>query len=121
MGGASVILQGDPNLSTSSISLKALWEALRQQGEGVLVELSSIGVVANEPKLQIPLSIQKVIDQFQSAFALTVGLPPPKSHDHAIVLHPGTSPINVRPCCYPQVRKAEIERLVREILEAGIV
>ena len=29
VGGLSVILQGDPNLSTSLVSLKAMWKALR--------------------------------------------------------------------------------------------
>ena len=49
-----MILQGDPNLSTSLVSLKAMWKALRQQGEGVLVELGSIGVLGNKVEQAIP-------------------------------------------------------------------
>ena len=45
--GVLVILQGDPNLSISVVSLKALWKAVRQQGEAFLVELSYIRVLEN--------------------------------------------------------------------------
>ena len=40
--GVFVVVQGDPTLSTS---LKAMWKALQDQSEGVLVELGSIGVM----------------------------------------------------------------------------
>ena len=43
--GVSVILQGDPSLSNSLVSLKTLWKAIWQQGEGVMVELGCIRVV----------------------------------------------------------------------------
>ena len=49
-----MILQGDPNLSTSLVSLKAMWKALGQQGEGVLVELGSIGILGNKVEQAIP-------------------------------------------------------------------
>ena len=116
-----MILQGDPNLSTSVVSLKALWKAVRQQGEGVLVELGYIGVLEDEAEVEIPFPIQQVLTQFQRIFYSPTGLPPRRSHDHAIILHLGTSPINVRPYRYPQVQKAEIERLVKEMLAMGII
>ena len=51
-----VILQGDPTLCTSLVSLKAMWNALRETGEGILAELSHIGVM--EPPLEgIPLHL----------------------------------------------------------------
>ena len=58
VGGVSVILQGDPNLSTFVVSLKALWKAVRQQGEGVLVELGYIGLLEDEAEVEIPFPIQ---------------------------------------------------------------
>ena len=54
-------------------------------------------------------------------FSVHNGLPPSRSHDHAIVLKEGVSPISVRPYRYPQVQKDEIERLVREMLQSGII
>ena len=53
-----MILQGDPNLSIFVVSLKALWKAVRQQGEGFLVELSYIRVLEDEVEEEIPFPIQ---------------------------------------------------------------
>ena len=45
VGEVPMIQQGDPSLSASLISLKAMWKNLREQGEKVLVELGHIGMV----------------------------------------------------------------------------
>eukprot|EP00253_Pinus_taeda_P019904 PITA_19904 len=44
-----------------------------------------------------------------------------RDHDHAIHLIPGSVPPNIRPYRYPYVQKSEIERMVAEMLEAGII
>ncbi|GJV81270.1 hypothetical protein Tco_1517140 [Tanacetum coccineum] len=54
-----------------------------------------------------------------SAYSV-VGLPPPRDHEHTIVLKSDTEPINVCPYQYTQLQKDEIEKLVGEMLEAGI-
>ena len=59
--GVTVTLQGDPSLSTSSVSLKAMWKALREQGKGVLVELYSIGLVEHPPEPNVSTPIQKIV------------------------------------------------------------
>ena len=84
VGGVSMILQGDPSLSTSLVSLKSLWKAIRQQGEGVLVELKYIEVMENDSEFEIPNPIQKVLNRFQRVFDSPIGLPSRRSHDHAI-------------------------------------
>lgn len=43
------------------------------------------------------------------------------SHSHAITLKDGTSPISVRPYRNPHVQKNEIEHLVQEMLDVGII
>ena len=45
VGGVTVLLQGDPTLGTSLVSLKAMWKALRETSEGLLVELGNIYLV----------------------------------------------------------------------------
>jgi len=50
-----------------------------------------------------------------------MGLPPPRSHDHAIQLVPGSQPPNIRPYRYPCLQKNEIEKLVQELLDAGVI
>jgi len=42
-------------------------------------------------------------------------------HDHVIHLVPRSVPPNIRLCRYPYVQKSEIERMVAEMLEAGII
>lgn len=48
-------------------------------------------------------------------------MPPLRVHDNHIPLKPGSSPVSKRPCKYHQVHKVEIERLVKEMLEDGIM
>ena len=85
------------------------------------MDLSYIGVLEDEAEAEIPFPIQRVLTQFQRIFYSPTGLPPRRSHDRAIILHLGTSPINVRPHHCPQVQKAKIECMVKEMLAMGII
>lgn len=49
------------------------------------------------------------------------GLPPKQTKQHQIVLKEGSNPISVRPYRYSQIQKEEIERLVADLLQAGII
>ncbi|PNX59293.1 retrotransposon-related protein, partial [Trifolium pratense] len=48
------------------------------------------------------------------------GLPPTREHDHAIVLKPDANILNLRPYRYPYYQNNEIEKIVKEMLQAGI-
>ena len=65
--------------------------------------------------------IEVLKQKFPSVFAETTGLPPSRTSDHQIPLKPNTGPISVRPYRYGHVQKDEIERLVAEMLAAGII
>ena len=54
-------------------------------------------------------------------FETPKGLPPIRDHDHAIHLIPGSVPPNIRPYRYPYFQKSEIERMIAEMLEDGII
>ena len=54
-------------------------------------------------------------------FETPKGLPPICDHDHAIHLIPGSVPPNIKPYRYPYVQKREIERMIVEMLEVGII
>lgn len=48
-------------------------------------------------------------------------MPPKRTVDHHIHLTPSSSPVSVRPYKYPQFQKEEIEKLVEEMLQSGII
>ncbi|GLT71302.1 hypothetical protein SLA2020_433330 [Shorea laevis] len=62
-----------------------------------------------------------LLDEFKTVFEEPQGLPPLRSHDHQILLKPGTSPISVRPYRYPYYQKSEIETIVRDLLKSGVI
>jgi len=61
------------------------------------------------------------LDNHSKVFETPKGLPPIRDHDHAIHLIPGSVPPNIRPYKYPYAKKSEIEYMVAEMLEAGII
>jgi len=60
------------------------------------------------------------LDNHSKVFETPKGLPPILYHDH-VIHFPGSVPPNIRPYKYPFVQKSGIERMVAEILEAGII
>jgi hypothetical protein len=50
------------------------------------------------------------------------GLPPScGEHDHGIPLIPGSQPPNVHPYRHPFAQKNEIENIIKELLEVGVI
>ena len=66
---------------------------------------------------------QKKYSRFCTSWRVQLlsGLPPNSSHDHAINLREEYDIPNIRPYCYPHYQKTEIEQLVREMLESGVI
>lgn len=126
LGSEVVTLKGDPSLGRSGISLKAMLRNLRKEGGGYLVEFNFLqappGGTEEAPEgIVIPPFLAQLLEEYGVVFELPKGLPPKRSHDHAIILKEGTSPVNVRPYRYPQVQKGEIEILIKDMLAAGII
>lgn len=119
IGGKWVKLQGDPTLGTSLVSLKSLERELRRERQGVLVEFSNTEVEGGTRS--IPEFLQQVLGRFQDIFREPTGLPPPRHLEHQIILKDGSAPVNVRPYRYPHFQKDEIERMIRDMLTAGII
>lgn len=59
-----------------------------------------------------PTQLQAIIDKYPIMFTKPIGMPPHRRHDHHIPLKDDSSPVSQRPYRYPQVQKAEIERIV---------
>ncbi|PHT56849.1 hypothetical protein CQW23_05335 [Capsicum baccatum] len=62
-----------------------------------------------------------LLDQYNDLFEVPKGLPLAKEQDHKITFQEGTSPINIRPYRYPIIQKDEIEKMVDEMLELGVI
>lgn len=65
--------------------------------------------------------VQQLLNQYTYIFRLPIGLPPKRTVDHCILTLPDHRPINVRPYKYGHVQKEEIEKLVIEMLQAGVI
>lgn len=61
-----------------------------------------------------------MLNGFEEVFNLPTGLPPIREHDHAIRLKAVAAIPNLRPYRYPFFQKNEIEKIVRDMLQAGM-
>ncbi|KAF3772046.1 Retrovirus-related Pol polyprotein from transposon 297 [Nymphaea thermarum] len=68
-----------------------------------------------------PAEIQRVLDRYHMVFEEPKGLPPTRSYDHHITLVQGVEAVNVRPYRYAYSQKVEIKKLVKEMLESGVI
>ena len=93
---------------------------LKRGHQGVIAQLCSLDVQTSKPS--IPLDLQGIIDKNYKVFEdIPKGLPPTRNNDHDIHLIPGSVPPNISPYIYPYAQKSEIESMVEEILEVGII
>lgn len=97
ISGIAVTLQGDPSLSSSLVSLKAMLKALKKEREGMLVELGSLETSRVVVSIGIPAPFQAILQRFAGVFDWPKQLLPSRGRDHAITLLPGSAPVNVRP------------------------
>lgn len=124
--GAKVILKGDPGLGRSKVSLKSMMKIIRKEQGGILVESNHVtetdtdseGVVPIEG---IPAELTAVLSQYSGVFTMPPGLPPNRGQEHHIITKEGSDPVSVRSYRYPQIQKAEIEKMVGDMLSAGII
>ena len=115
-GVVLVTLQGDPSLCNSLVSFKTMLKAIKGDGEAVLLELCSLVSSVKQQELTVPVTISLLLAEYTDIFSEQVC-----SWDHAIVLQLGSGLVNLRLYRYPHHQKSEIERLVRDMLRAGII
>ncbi|KAL4308599.1 hypothetical protein GQ457_01G021920 [Hibiscus cannabinus] len=75
----------------------------------------------NATPLTVVPAMQQILDEFADVFSKPHGLPPSHSIDHAVTLVPQSSPVKVRPYRYTHFQKQEIEKLVVDMLQEGII
>jgi hypothetical protein len=118
--GKEIELRGITGKPGKVISSNGMTKLLKKGHQGIIAQLCSLDVQTSKPS--IPQDLQRIIDKHSKVFEdIPKGLPPTRNHDHEIHLIPGSVPPNIRPYRYPYAQKSEIECMVEEMLEAGII
>ena len=65
--------------------------------------------------------MQRILQKYQAIFQEPQALPPRREIEHAINLKQGIELVNVRPYKYAYHHKDEIEKQVKELLQAGAI
>ncbi|GJZ90056.1 ty3-gypsy retrotransposon protein [Tanacetum coccineum] len=84
-------------------------------------ETTSSPLVHPTPTPILDAALKQLMVKYATIFSVPKSLPPTRPFDHRIPLLPNTSPINVKPYCYPHFQKAEMERLISEMLSKEII
>jgi hypothetical protein len=68
------------------------------------------------------MDLQSILSKHQVVFSTPQGVPPSLGvHDHSIPLVPENLPPNIHPYHHPFSQKNEIEKIVQELLKAGVI
>lgn len=118
-----VTISGDPALLKMQVSLNSMEKLVENEEVVFLLELQALFETnPGDIKLKSPSKeVKKILREFGSVFQMPQGLPPKRNREQAITLQSGTYPINIRPYRYSHIQKDEIEKLVKEMLQAGII
>lgn len=81
-----------------------------------VVDHSSLTLPADTPS-----DLALLLNDYKQVFDVPRGLPPPRVCDHQILLTAGTMPVKVKPYRYPFSKKTEIEKIVQQMLNDGII
>ncbi|KAJ9542106.1 hypothetical protein OSB04_028612 [Centaurea solstitialis] len=122
VNGEVVTLRGDPSLGRSRVTLKNMIRSIVNGGEGFLVQLNQVERQPTAGTLPAaPLYLQSLMESYRQVFEMPSGLPPCRGKEHAINLKEGSEPVRVRPYRYPHAQKNEIEKLVQDMMNAGLI
>jgi hypothetical protein len=118
-GGHKHKFQGITAGSPEIISSHRMEKLLKKGHSGVIAQLHAIQATDIPP---VPQDLQALLSKHQTVFSTPQGLPPSCGvHDHSIPLVPGSLPPNIRPYRHPFAQKNEIEKMVQELLTAGVI
>ncbi|XP_061375850.1 uncharacterized protein LOC133317958 [Gastrolobium bilobum] len=122
--GKLIELQGESRLQVEPIELHQLRKLTHSDAVATYFQMQTIdhqySADPYEEKDCHPL-IQPVLHEFEDIFEKPTQLPPIRLEDHRIHLEPGTKAVNVRPYRYPYFQKSEIEKMVKEMLDTGVI
>jgi hypothetical protein len=110
-------IQGKPFKVIISNSMEKL---LKKGHQGVISQLCSLDIQTSIAPT--PSDLQIIINNHSKVFGeIPKGSPPARDHDHDIHLQPRSVPPNISHYRYPYAQKSEIEHMMQEMLEVGII
>ncbi|XP_042049929.1 uncharacterized protein LOC121795456 [Salvia splendens] len=121
-----VLLRGDTSplrqISMNHLFSLADAESLSACYEIVVLPRSAPQLLQpSDPPSDLHPSVREVLLAHAPVFSPPQGLPPRRLFDHRVFLKTGTSPVHVRPYRYPHFQKCEIEKMVQEMLDQGLI
>jgi hypothetical protein len=109
------IIVGSPEV----ISSHHIEKLLKKGHSSVISQLHAIQATKTTPVLH---DLQDLLYKHQMVFSTPQVLPPSHGvHDHSISLVPRSFPPNIYPYHHPFSQKNEIEKMVQEVLNAGVI
>jgi hypothetical protein len=114
--GQTYTLRGLSNTELAPLSDK---ELIHLSGVGYFVHIETETMPKTASAWSPDLNL--ILSDFAHVFQEPTTLPPTRSHDHQIPLMSNKSPVNSRPYRYPHYQKNEIEKLVKEFLQSGVI
>ena len=96
--GKRVSLRGTKKPVVEWMSGKRLQKTVIHSAQLFTLQLMTVGTLASHShtEAQMP-QLSSLLKEFADLFEEPSSSPPQRSHDHKIVLKPGTSPVNLRP------------------------
>lgn len=119
LNGKRVIIKGKDVGEVTTDSTHQMERILQNPSETFLVQLREVGST-NLSSVEVR-ELEVLLSKFLDIFEEPKGLPPKRLHDPLKPLLPGSRAANVRPYRYPYIQKVEIENILQEMLDAGIV
>ncbi|XP_026416563.1 uncharacterized protein LOC113312001 [Papaver somniferum] len=118
MDAKPITLNGVPTTFSQVLDEGEFQKIFLQEGRGLYIcLLDSCATI--EP--QMSTYVTSLLEQYSDLFEALTELPPRHDHDHRIPLLPGSAPTNVRPYRYPHFQRSEIEKLIYEMRDTGII
>jgi len=109
------IIVGSPEI----ISSHRMEKLLKKSHSASIVKLHAIQPTE---KPSVSQDLQSILSKHQVVVSTPQGLPPSRGvHDHSIPFVPGSLPPNLHPYRHPFSQKNEIEKMVRELLNASVI
>lgn len=121
--GKKIVLQGqkEDEVKISMIEGKHLKRMVKKGNYEEMALFCAVKVDSEINKNSHAKELKPLLEQYSDIFQEPKGLPPVRHLDHKINIKEGVVPIKQPPYRYPFIQRQEIEKMVTEMLETGVI